>query len=82
MTPAEFKERRESNEINWLVLPQDDYDLALKWGIDGTCAYNVDAEGILQPEISMSYLGVGGFDTLEISKELDKLLKRTKKKDE
>ena len=81
MTPAEFKERRESNEINWLVLPQDDYDLALKWGIDGTCAYIVDAEGILQPEISMSYLGVGGFDTLEIAKELEKLLNRPKKKD-
>jgi len=81
MTPAEFKEQKESNEINWLVLPQEDEDLALKWGIDGfTCAYIVDAEGILQPEISMPYLGVGGFDTLEISKELEKLLKRNKKK--
>jgi serine/threonine protein kinase len=75
--PSHLHAAAKRGDLNWTVIPQPlNGPLQLDWGIEGYPAvYIIDANGTLHPPLNMPNYGEGGYDTKEVTDELDELLK-------
>jgi hypothetical protein len=75
--PSHLHVAAKRGDLNWTVIPQPlNGPLQLDWGIEGYPAvYIIDANGTLHPPLNMPNYGEGGYDSKEVTDELDELLK-------